>query len=53
LVGDGGKNPHRLHIHGPSFINVGVFPEIVKGELIQDAIATFASIDIVLGEVDR
>lgn len=53
LVGDGNKEPHRLHIHGPSFINLGVFPELVKGEFLQDAIATFASIDVVLGEIDR
>ncbi len=53
LVGDGGRNPYRLHIHAPSFINIGVYPEIVKGEFIQDAIATLASLDIVLGEIDR
>lgn len=53
LVGDGSRMPVRLHIHAPSFVNIAVYPEIIKGETFQDAIATLASIDFVLGEVDR
>lgn len=53
LVSDGSKNPYRLHIHGPSFVNLGAFPEMAKGGNVQDAVATLASIDPVLGEVDR
>ncbi|MBO8167784.1 MAG: NADH-quinone oxidoreductase subunit D [Thermoanaerobacteraceae bacterium] len=53
LVSDGSTKPYRLHIHGPSFVNLGVFPEIAKGGNIQDAVVILASIDIVLGEVDR
>ncbi len=53
VVSDGTSKPYRLHIHSPSFVNLGVFPEIARGGNIQDAVATLASIDIVLGEVDR
>ena len=53
LVSDGSTKPYRVHVHSPSFVVLGVFPEICKGHNIQDTVAIFASIDIVLGEVDR
>ncbi len=53
LVSDGGDKPYRLHIHSPSFVNLGAFPQIAKGSILQDLIVTLASIDAVLGEVDR
>ena len=53
LVSDGSAKPHRLHVHSPTFVNLGVFPELCKGHNIQDTVAILASIDIVLGEVDR
>lgn len=53
IVGRGEKSPYRLHIHGPSFVNLGAFPQMVKGGLVQDLVTNIASIDIVLGEVDR
>lgn len=53
IISDGSVNPYRIHIHGPSFINIAVLPEISKGVLIQDFIALMASLDFVLGEVDR
>lgn len=53
LVSDGSNKPYRLHIHGPSFVNLGAFPEMAIGGTVQDAVAILASIDPVLGEVDR
>ncbi len=53
LVSDGGDKPYRLHIHGPSFINIGAFPEMTIGGTIQDAVAILASLDPILGEIDR
>lgn len=53
LVSDGSSSPYRLHIHAPSFISLGAFPEMAKGGYLQDLVAILASIDIVLGEVDR
>ncbi|WP_202820021.1 NADH-quinone oxidoreductase subunit D [Calderihabitans maritimus] len=53
IVSDGSSKPYRLHVHSPSFVNLGAFPLLARGGNIQDAVAALASIDIVLGEVDR
>ncbi len=53
LVSDGGSKPVRCRYRTPSFMNMSVLPSLVKGELIADIIAVNASIDIVLGEIDR
>ena len=53
LEGDGGPKPHRCHWRTPSFDNLSVLPKIVKGHLVADLIAILASVDIVLGDIDR
>ena len=53
VVSDGGPKPVRVRYRGPSFMNMSVLPKLVEGELIADVIAVNASIDIVLGEIDR
>ena len=53
LEGDGGPKPYRAHWRTPSFDNLSVLPEIVKGHLVADLVAILASIDIVLGDIDR
>ena len=53
LAGDGGPKPRRVHMRTPSFDNLAVLPEIVKGHLVADLVAILASIDIVLGDIDR
>lgn len=53
VVSDGSTKPYRLHIRGPSFLNISVFPELARGWKIQDIISILASIDPVLGEIDR
>lgn len=53
LEGDGGPKPHRVHMRTPSFDNLSVLPKIVKGHLVADLVAILASIDIVLGDIDR
>jgi NADH-quinone oxidoreductase subunit D len=53
LEGDGGPKPHRIHMRTPSFDNLSVLPQIVKGCLVADLVAILASIDIVLGDIDR
>ena len=53
LVSDGGSKPVRWRVRGPSFINLSALPKMVEGHLLSDVIATNASIDIVLGEIDR
>jgi NADH-quinone oxidoreductase subunit D len=53
LVSDGGLSPYRMHIRAPSFINLAMLQEILKGWKVADVVAILGSIDIVLGEVDR
>jgi NADH-quinone oxidoreductase subunit D len=53
VVSDGGPKPYRMHLRSPSFANIGVIPELAPGLTIQDFVATLASLDIVLGEIDR
>ena len=53
LVADGGSKPVRCRYRGPSFVNLAALPHMVRGELLADVIAVNASLDIVLGEIDR
>jgi len=53
VVSDGGSKPVRWRVRGPSFINISALPKLVEGHLVADVIATNASLDIVLGEIDR
>ena len=53
LEGDGSAKPRRCHWRTPSFDNLSVLPEIVKGHLVADLVAILASVDIVLGDIDR
>ena len=53
VVSDGSTKPYRLHAHSPSFVNIGIFPEIAPGMHVQDFIAMLATFDISLGEIDR
>jgi NADH-quinone oxidoreductase subunit D len=53
LVSDGSSKPYRLHIRGPSFMNLQSLPTMLRGGLIADAVAVISSIDPVMGEVDR
>jgi len=53
MVSDGSNKPYRLHIRGPSFVNLQSLPALLRGGLIADAIAIISSVDPVMGEVDR
>ncbi|NWG06055.1 MAG: NADH-quinone oxidoreductase subunit D [Chloroflexi bacterium] len=53
LEGDGGPKPHRVHMRTPSFDNLSVINKITQGHLVADLVAILASIDIVLGDIDR
>ena len=53
LVSDGGASPWRFHVRAPSFINLTVLDEMVRGYRVADVVAIVGSIDIVMGEVDR
>ena len=49
----GGGTPHRLKIRSPSFANLSILPELLKGHLIGDIPAILGSLDFVMGECDR
>src|SRR5918996_4047424 len=52
-ISDGGTTPYRIHVRDPSFVNLQALPMMVKGQLVADLIASIASIDPILGGVDR
>ncbi|MFN2526511.1 MAG: NADH dehydrogenase (quinone) subunit D [Actinomycetota bacterium] len=52
-VSDGGTSPYRLHVRDPSFVNLQSLAPMVVGGLVADLIASIASIDPVMGGVDR
>ncbi len=53
IVSDGGPKPYRMHIRGPSFINLQTLPHMMSNGLIADAVAVISSVDPIMGEVDR
>jgi NADH-quinone oxidoreductase subunit D len=53
IVSDGSAKPYRMHIRGPSFVNLQTLPHMMHGGLIADAVAVISSVDPIMGEVDR
>lgn len=53
MVSDGGTRPYRVHYRDPSFTNLQAVAAMSEGGLIADVIAAVASIDPVMGGVDR
>ena len=53
IVSDGSRYPYRLKFRDPCFINLQIFPKLLRGVKIADAIAISGSIDLVLGGIDR
>ncbi len=52
-VSDGGTRPYRVHFRDPSFTNLQSVSAMAEGGLVADVIAAVASIDPVMGGVDR
>jgi NADH-quinone oxidoreductase subunit D len=53
IVSDGSAKPYRMHIRGPSFVNLQSLPHLMQGGLVADGVAIISSVDPILGEVDR
>jgi NADH-quinone oxidoreductase subunit D len=53
VVSDGEHRPYRVRIRDPSFVNLQAVPKMVEGGLVADVIAVIASVDPVMGGVDR
>jgi NADH-quinone oxidoreductase subunit D len=53
IVSDGGTRPYRVHYRDPSFANLQAVAAMCEGGQVADVIAAVASIDPVMGGVDR
>jgi NADH-quinone oxidoreductase subunit D len=53
VVSDGGARPYRVRVRDPSFVNLQTVPAMVEGQLVADTVACIASVDPVMGGVDR
>ena len=53
IVSDGSSKPYRMHIRGPSFVNLQSLPHLMKDSFLADTVAIVSSVDPIMGEVDR
>ncbi|CAJ1584508.1 NADH dehydrogenase (quinone) subunit D [[Mycobacterium] wendilense] len=53
MVSDGGTRPYRVHYRDPSFTNLQAVAAMCEGGMVADLISAVASIDPVMGGVDR
>ena len=50
---DGSGRPMRVHERAPSFANVQTLPKMIEGGVVADVVSCIASLDPIMGEVDR
>ncbi len=53
LVSDGSNRPYRLRVRSPSFPHVHVLQKVLPGYMLSDVVVAIASVDPILGDVDR
>ncbi len=53
IVSDGSRYPYRLKYRDPCFMHLQIFPKLLRGNRIADAVAISGSMDLVLGGIDR
>ncbi len=53
LTSDGRNKPYRVSVREPSFVHIGAIPAATRGLQVADVIAAVASLDPVMGGVDR
>jgi NADH-quinone oxidoreductase subunit D len=53
VVSDGSGRPIRVHERAPSFANLQALPRIIEGGAMADVVACMATMDPIMGEVDR
>ncbi|MFZ5981067.1 MAG: NADH-quinone oxidoreductase subunit D [Candidatus Zixiibacteriota bacterium] len=53
ILSDGTSKPVRVKLRGSSYNHVQVVPEVATNCLIADLVATFATFDVIMPEVDR
>jgi NADH-quinone oxidoreductase subunit D len=53
LVADGSDVAYRARCRPPSFVHFAVFPLMIRGHLLSDAVAILGSLNIIAAELDR
>ncbi len=53
IVSDGGTRPYRVHLRDPGFNHMQALPAMCEGGMLSDVVPSVASIDPVMGGVDR
>ncbi|MCL4454552.1 MAG: NADH dehydrogenase (quinone) subunit D [Deinococcus sp.] len=53
VISDGGSMPYRVKVRAPSFVNLQSLSYACKGVQVADMVAIIASLDPVMGDVDR
>ena len=53
IVSNGTDRPHRVRVRPPCFPIMAAFHTIIEGEMVPDIVATFGSVNMVGGELDR
>lgn len=53
MISDGSEYPWRAKMRAPSFCNLQILADVLRGHKMSDAVAIIGSTDIVLGCVDR
>jgi NADH-quinone oxidoreductase subunit D len=53
IVSDGTNVPWRARSRPPSFINYSIFPKLIEGHTLSEAVAVLGSINIIAAELDR
>ena len=52
-MSDGSDQPFRLRIHDPSYFNLQIMGHVMPGNLIADTMAVMASLDPIMGGIDK
>lgn len=53
LESDGSNRPYRVRVRSPSFPHVQVLKKVLPGHILSDVVVAIASVDPILGDVDR
>lgn len=53
VISDGSNRPYRLRVRSPSFPHVEVLKKVLVGYSLSDVIVGIASVDPIMGDVDR
>jgi NADH:ubiquinone oxidoreductase subunit D len=53
VVSDGKDRPYRVRVRPPCFFNMAILHKLLEGYMVADIIATFGSINMIAGELDR